>query len=351
MSAITFWADLSMHNLASNGVSGRPDLFQVSGLQGASQVPPLTNSPPNPLSAMMDWIFADLPMSLGQQVVEFFWICLVLATGLGMLAIVRFVVLARPLLVTLILRLSLLSLFLMVSYRLYKLGEWPIATTMVLIAILLTSQWWASFQPKAILKAWRYQPVGFRLRDWARSWGIQPLRSRGRGATPSHQASRQRTGIKGLFHGLLSARWWMALVGRLLLFIGTLLTALAKAIEQDQKATAAKNAQRRSTQSSSAPPKPSAASAASFRGGGSKAAPPPQPRPKPAPPPPPPPPPPKGGMSQVEALKLLGLPIGATVDQIRSAHRRLMIRHHPDHGGDALLAARLNQAKDVLLDR
>jgi curved DNA-binding protein CbpA len=56
-------------------------------------------------------------------------------------------------------------------------------------------------------------------------------------------------------------------------------------------------------------------------------------------------------MSQAEALKLLGFPVGASQEQIRIAHRRLMIRYHPDHGGDAQLAARINQAKDVLLGR
>ncbi|MFN5173878.1 MAG: DnaJ domain-containing protein [Holosporaceae bacterium] len=56
-------------------------------------------------------------------------------------------------------------------------------------------------------------------------------------------------------------------------------------------------------------------------------------------------------MSQAEALKLLGLPQGASLEQIRAAHRRLMIRYHPDHGGDAKMAARINQAKDVLLGR
>ncbi|MBU3655437.1 MAG: hypothetical protein FGM23_03635, partial [Alphaproteobacteria bacterium] len=76
------------------------------------------------------------------------------------------------------------------------------------------------------------------------------------------------------------------------------------------------------------------------------------PPPKPSRSPPPPPPPlPKSGMSQAEALKLLGLPAGASLEQIRAAHRRLMIRYHPDHGGDAKVAARINQAKDVLLGR
>ena len=63
-------------------------------------------------------------------------------------------------------------------------------------------------------------------------------------------------------------------------------------------------------------------------------------------------PPPSGarmGMSQNEALAVLGLAEGATSDEIRAAHRRLIQRMHPDVGGSADLAARINQAKDVLL--
>ncbi len=63
-------------------------------------------------------------------------------------------------------------------------------------------------------------------------------------------------------------------------------------------------------------------------------------------------PPPSGsrtGMSRDEALAVLGLAEGATPDEIRAAHRRLIQRMHPDVGGSADLAARINQAKDVLL--
>ncbi|SDG71126.1 DnaJ domain-containing protein [Roseospirillum parvum] len=56
-----------------------------------------------------------------------------------------------------------------------------------------------------------------------------------------------------------------------------------------------------------------------------------------------------GPMSRAEALDILGLDDGASDDAIRAAHRRLIAQVHPDKGGSAWLAAKLNQAREVLL--
>jgi hypothetical protein len=56
-----------------------------------------------------------------------------------------------------------------------------------------------------------------------------------------------------------------------------------------------------------------------------------------------------GEMDLEEAFATLGLAPGATKEEIKAAHRRLMKRLHPDQGGSTFLASKINQAKDVLL--
>ena len=58
-----------------------------------------------------------------------------------------------------------------------------------------------------------------------------------------------------------------------------------------------------------------------------------------------------GAMTEEEAYQILGLERGAAVEDVRRAHRTLMKRLHPDQGGSDYLAARVNAAKDRLLNR
>ena len=58
---------------------------------------------------------------------------------------------------------------------------------------------------------------------------------------------------------------------------------------------------------------------------------------------------PGGSMTVEEAYLVLGLNPGATAGEIKAAHRNLMKRSHPDQGGTAYLAAKVNAAKEVLL--
>ena len=61
-------------------------------------------------------------------------------------------------------------------------------------------------------------------------------------------------------------------------------------------------------------------------------------------------PPGRKRMSVEEARQVLGLEPGANTAEIKAAHRRLMRQAHPDHGGSDYLAAKINEAKAVLLD-
>lgn len=63
----------------------------------------------------------------------------------------------------------------------------------------------------------------------------------------------------------------------------------------------------------------------------------------------------KGGfqpeMTRREASLILGLRESASEDRVKDAHRRIMVANHPDAGGSSYLAAKINEAKDMMLGK
>jgi hypothetical protein len=55
-------------------------------------------------------------------------------------------------------------------------------------------------------------------------------------------------------------------------------------------------------------------------------------------------------MTKQQAYQILGLEPGASQEEIHQAWRRLIKGVHPDGGGSAFLTAKINAARDVLMD-
>ncbi|CDU17097.1 mitochondrial import inner membrane translocase subunit TIM14, putative [Plasmodium yoelii] len=54
-------------------------------------------------------------------------------------------------------------------------------------------------------------------------------------------------------------------------------------------------------------------------------------------------------MSKSEAYKILNINPTTNRERIREVHKQLMLKNHPDNGGSTYIAAKVNEAKDILL--
>jgi preprotein translocase subunit Sec63 len=56
-------------------------------------------------------------------------------------------------------------------------------------------------------------------------------------------------------------------------------------------------------------------------------------------------------MSRKEAYLILGVSRSASEQEIQKAHRTLILLNHPDRGGSHYMASKINEAKDILINK
>lgn len=59
----------------------------------------------------------------------------------------------------------------------------------------------------------------------------------------------------------------------------------------------------------------------------------------------------KSKMDLREALNILNLVSGQNLDKVKESHRRLLLKNHPDRGGSNYLSIKINEAKDLIIDK
>ena len=56
----------------------------------------------------------------------------------------------------------------------------------------------------------------------------------------------------------------------------------------------------------------------------------------------------EGKMTRAEAFRILGIASNSTLKTINARHKKIMLLNHPDRGGSPYMAAKINEAKDLI---